>query len=157
MPRPAKSVTTISKNLTKDEKRKRMEVEEKLRGQSDNVSPPSHLNQSQRNIFNYIVDELKASEILGNLDIYILTSLCIAIERLQEIETSINEDSNKLLDKSLMSAKKNYTQDLITGIRELSLSPSSRAKIGNINLQKKAEEDDPILQILRRKNNPLGR
>lgn len=150
MPRPAKSVTTMSKHLTEDEKRKRMEAEEKLRGQSDNVSPPDYLNDNQKEIFNHIVDELKASEILGNLDIYILTNLATAIDRLQEIETSINEDSNRLLDKSLMSAKKNYTQDLITGIRELSLSPSSRAKIGNINLQAKEKENDPLLEALGR-------
>jgi len=31
---------------------------------------------------------------------------------------------------------------------ELSLSPQSRAKLGNINLQSKQEEEDPLLKVI---------
>ncbi|MGC7541783.1 hypothetical protein, partial [Pandoraea pneumonica] len=76
----------MSKNLTKEEKEIRLQTEEKLRGSADNISPPKHLNARQKKIFNYIVQELESSKILGNLDVYILGTAAIAIDRLQQIE-----------------------------------------------------------------------
>ncbi len=148
MARPTKSVKTMSKNLTKEEKSIRAKMEEKLRGDTDNISPPKHLNARQKKIFNYIVEELAASEIIGNLDIYILGTCSIAIDRLQEIEKMINKDIEKLYDKDLLSAKDKYTKDFFRCTNELSLSPQSRAKLGNINLQKKKKDEDPLLKIL---------
>lgn len=148
MARPSKSVSMTSKNLTKEEIRVRQETEDKLKGAADSISPPSHLNDQQKEIFNYIVDELKASGILGNVDIYILSTCSIAIDRLQEIEKMINEDVNNLFNKNLMSAKDKYTKDLFRCTNELSLSPQSRAKLGNIKVQKQQQENDPLLQVL---------
>lgn len=148
MARPSKSVETMSKNLTKEEIQKRRETEQKLKGASDKISPPDHLSLSQRKIFNYIVGELEASGILGNLDIYILATCSIAIDRLQAIEKAINEDFNMIFDKTLLSAKDKYTKDLFRCTNELSLSPQARAKIGNINFEKEKQKTDPLLIAL---------
>ena len=92
MARPSKSAAVMVKNLTKEEKQARLEGEQRLKGNADNISPPGYLNKKQKSIFRYIVKNLEASAILGNLDIYVLTTCCIAIDRLQEIETLINEE-----------------------------------------------------------------
>lgn len=149
MARPSKSAAVMVKNLTKEEKQARLEGEQRLKGNADNISPPRYLNKKQKSIFRYIVKNLEASGILGNLDIYVLTTCCIAIDRLQEIETLINEDFSKLYDKDLLSAKDKYTKDLYRCCNELSLSPQSRAKLANINVQAKEEEQDPLLGLLR--------
>ena len=47
-----------------------------------------------------------------------------------------------------MSAKDKYTKDLFRCTNELSLSPQSRAKIANINLQSDQEKTDPLLKLL---------
>lgn len=148
MARPSKSVKTMSKNLTKEEMETRLETEEKLKGGADKIFPPKHLNARQKKIFNYIVDELKASGILGNLDIYILGTCAICIDRLQVIEKIINKDIERLLDKDLMSVKDKYTKDFFRCCNELSLSPQSRAKVGNINLHAKKQQSDPLLKVL---------
>lgn len=148
MARPCKSANIMSKNLTKGEKEVRLETEEKLKGGADKISPPSYLNARQKKIFKYIVEELKASGILGNLDVYILGTCSISIDRLQQIEKLINKDIEKLLDKNLMSAKDKYTKDFFRCCNELSLSPQSRAKLGNINLQSKEKKQDPLLKVL---------
>lgn len=148
MARPTKSVKSMSKNLTKEEIQVREETEEKLRGGADNISPPTHLNARQKKLFNYIVNELEASGIVGNLDVYILGTCAIAIDRLQQIEKMINKDIEKLLDKNLMSAKDKYTKDFFRCTNELSLSPQSRAKLGTINLQAKQQEEDQLLKVL---------
>lgn len=148
MARPSKSVKTMSKNLTKEEKMIRAETEERLRGGTDKISPPKHLNARQKKIFKYIVKELEPSQILGNLDIYILAQAAIAIDRLQEIEKMINEDTTRMFDKEVLAAKDKYTKDFFRCCNELSLSPQSRAKLGNINLQVKQQQEDPLLKVL---------
>lgn len=150
MARPCKSAKVIDKyGQTKAEIQARIEVEEKLKGGADKISPPKHLNSRQKKIFNYIVQELEASQILGNLDIYILAQAATAIDRLQEIEKQINKDITKLFDKNVLSAKDKYTKDFFRCCNELSLSPQSRAKLGNINLQAKQQEEDPLLKVLK--------
>ncbi|UGB31697.1 phage terminase small subunit P27 family [Metabacillus sp. B2-18] len=148
MARPTKSVKTMSKNLTKEEIQTRTDTETKLRGAADSISPPEHLNAKQVKIFSYIVEELEASGILGNLDVHILGICATAIDRIQQIEIIINKDFDKIFDKSLMSAKDKYTKEFFRCCNELSLSPQSRAKLGTINFQVKQKEDDPLLQVL---------
>lgn len=148
MARPCKSIKTQSRHNTKEEIEARMEQESKLRGMADKVKPPSYLNKEQKKIFKYIVKELEASGIIGNLDVFILSTCSIAIDRLQEIETLINEDINKLGDKTLMASKEKYTRDLFRCCNELSLSPQARAKIGSLNIKAKADAEDPVLKAL---------
>lgn len=148
MARPTKSASVSSGKIGKDEKKSRIEQEQKLRGTADNITPPEHLNDRQKDIFYYVVDELKTSGILGNLDTYVLSTFCISVDRIQTIEEAINRDPEKLYDRVLMSAKDKYTKDFFRCCNELSLSPQARAKIGNINSQAAKEETDPLLKVL---------
>lgn len=146
MARPAKAAETMSKHLTKAEKDMRIQKEKQLKGSSDKITPPAYLSASQKKLFNHIAAELKNSNILGNLDVYILSTCAIAVDRLQTIETMINKDINLLYDKDIMSSKDKYTKDLYRCCNELSLSPQSRAKMANINIQ--AKEENPLLKAL---------
>jgi len=146
MARPTKAVATMSKNLTAEEKTARIKGEKVLKGEDDKLIPPTYLNEKQANIFKYIVDSLNKSGILGNLDIFILATCCIAIDRLQYIEIMINNDTDLLSNNAFMSSKEKYTKDLYRCCNELSLSPQSRAKLANINTQQK--EENPLLKAL---------
>lgn len=148
MGRPCKSVATQSKKMSKEEREERLELENRLKGDSDNIVPPDYLTENQKNIFYKIVEELRTSNILSNLDVFILTTCAISIDRLHQIEQMINENIDLIADKSLLSAKDKYTKDLFRCCNELSLSPQSRAKMANINLQAKEKEEDKLLQIL---------
>lgn len=149
MVRPSKSVKTMSKNLTKEERESRLETEEKLKGGADKISPPKYLSKEQKKIFKNIVKELKESGILGNLDVYILSTCAISLDRIQTIETMINEDSKLISDTDLRLANDKYTKDFFRCCNELSLSPQSRAKFANINLQAQQDKEDPLLKVLR--------
>lgn len=149
MARPCKSIEAQARHNTKEEVEARKEQESKLRGSADKVKPPSYLSKTQKKIFKYIVDELETSGIVGNLDVFILSTTAIAIDRLQQIETSINKDMDKLFDKTLMATKEKYTKDLFRCCNELSLSPQSRAKLGNLNIQSKQNNEDELMKILR--------
>lgn len=149
MARPCKPIETQSRHNTKEEIEARKKQEEKLKGLADKIKPPKYLNKDQKKIFKYIVDELKVSGILSNLDIYVLATCSIAISRLTEIEKQINEDITNLWDKTLMSSKDKYTKDFFRCCNELSLSPQARAKIGSLALQAKEKEEDPLIKALR--------
>ena len=150
MARPCKSAKLLTEcSQTKEEIQSRIENEEKLKGKSDNITPPDYLNDNQVDLFNYITSELEESKLLSNLDIYILSKCVIAIDRLQMIESKINKNLGLLLQSQFMSNKKNYDNDFFRCCNELSLSPQSRAKLGNINLMAQQDEEDPIKKALR--------
>ena len=148
MARPAKAVSTQSKHLTQKEKNVRIAAEESLRGKADKLKPPKFLNDSQKKIFRRVVKELEASKILGNTDVYILTSFAVAVDRLRTIEEMINELPLRLTDRDLISAKDKYTKDLYRCCNELSLSPQARAKIGSVNLAAEKQKQDPLLLLI---------
>lgn len=148
--RPTKSVVTKTGSMKKDEIKSRLEQEAKLKGKSDNILPSEYLNKKQKDLFFFIVEELKASGILANLDVFTLETCVIAIERLRHIESMINNDLDLIRDKQLMTSKEKYTKDFFRTINELSLSPQARAKLGNINIQAKQQEEDPLLMALKR-------
>jgi P27 family predicted phage terminase small subunit len=153
MSRPSKSAKVLHPlSQTKDEINTRIETEDKLRGNDEKLDPPKRLNANQKKIFKYIVDELKPSQILGSLDSYMLEVGAIAIDRLQNIEKEINRDFSLIYNKELMNAKNKYTADFMKFCQELCLSPQSRAKMGIIAANKKMEEKDPLLKVLKGKS-----
>lgn len=149
MPRPAKSVNVSSRNLPKSERTAREKTEQSLKGGTGKIRPFRHLSKAQKCIFKNIVEELKASGILGNLDVYILNRCAISIDRLNVLDKMANEDNAMLLDPEFLKARKEYTTDVNKCCQELCLSPQARAKIGTINISKKNEDKDPLLKVLK--------
>lgn len=151
MARPTKPAIVLSEcSQTKEEIQNRIDNEEKLKGNSDKINPPDYLDNNQVELFNYIKNELEASKLLSNLDVFILAKCAIAINRLQYIEKKVNDNPKLLLiQNALMSNKKNYDADFFRCCNELSLSPAARAKLGNINLLAEIENDDPVTKALR--------
>lgn len=146
MARPSMSAKTTAKHLTKAEKDAKMSAEDKLRGSADKLKPPKYLSGAQKKIFKFIVSELESSDILGNLDVYVLSECSIALDRMQEIESRINQDAAQLSNDKLLQTKERYTKSFFRCCNELCLSPQSRAKMGNLNLQ--AKEENPLFKIL---------
>lgn len=149
MARPSKSAHLMNGKISKTERNARIESEELLKGGSDLLSPPEYLTEEQQKIYSFIIEQLDASKILGNIDTYILESCVVAIDRLQKIEAMINEEPTKMLDKDVMRARKDYRDTFFRCCNELSLSPQSRAKLGIINVQKKQQDGDELLKVLR--------
>lgn len=146
MARPAMSAAVTAKHMTKAELEIKSGAETKLKGNSDKLKAPGYLTAAQKKIFNSIVRELEASGILGNLDVYVLSECCTAIDRIRDVERQINEEPAKLTNSALMTVKERYSKIFFRCCNELCLSPQSRAKIGNISL--KAETENPLLKAL---------
>ncbi len=141
------SASVTSKHLTEAEKRIKTDTEKNLRGAADKLKAPSYLTAPQKKIFRNIVDNLKESGILGNLDIFVLTECSVCIDRMQEIEKRINTHPEQMTSSALLAAKEKYTKSFFRCCNELCLSPQSRAKMANINVQAQKEEN-PLFRAL---------
>ena len=145
MARPCKTVgLQHERSLNKGEEAERLRTENKLKGNINSLTAPDYLSDSQKEIFNYIVDNLTASGILGGLDIYVLTECSICIDRMQEIEKDINKHG---LSNPLITMKEKYTKAFFRYCNELCLSPQSRAKLANICVQNE-DSENPLIKAL---------
>lgn len=151
MARPAKSVKATSKHNTKEDIAIRDHAEKKLRGSDKKLAPPAYFTKSQIEIFNFIVSNLKDAEILGNLDLYILTFTSVTIDKVIEIDTRLNEVDmidDPVAYSKLVSTRSTLSKDLFRCINELSLSPQARAKISIANVKAIKESKNPLLSAL---------
>lgn len=127
MARPSKSVRVKTGAIAGDDAAIRQDVEDKLRGENVPPEPPVDLTDGQREIFQFIVNGLVASDILGQLDVFVLESTAIAIDRLRYINGLIDADPGLVMHTSLQNARAKYQSDLWRGCNELCLSPAGPA------------------------------
>ena len=149
MGRPAKSVKVKTGAIASDDESIREDVEDKLRGEAARPEPPEGLTEDQKSIFNFIVDGLASGDILGRLDVFVLESTAVAIDRLRTINRMIDDDQMLLLHTATQNSRAKYQADLWRGCNELCLSPQARAKLGNLAAQKAKEQKDPLLEALK--------
>lgn len=149
MARPAKSARVKSGAIAKEDEAIRTVVEDKLRGEAVPPEPPEGLTEPQRDIFRFIVENLAASDILGRLDVFVLESTAIAIDRLRTINAMVDAEPGLMLSTPLQNSRAKYQSDLWRGCNELCLSPQARAKIGGMAAQKVKEKKDPLLEALK--------
>lgn len=148
MARPSKSVRVKTGAIAGDDAAIRQDVEDKLRGENIPPEPPDNLTDDQREIFQFIVDGLVESDILGRLDVFVLESTAVAIDRLRYINGMIDAEPALVAHTGLQGARSKYQSDLWRGCNELCLSPQARAKIGSLAAQKAKEKKDPLLAVL---------
>jgi phage terminase small subunit len=148
MARPSKALGAMSKNLTKEERMLRQEQETRLKGASDNITPSYYLIDRQAELFDWLVSEMEASNMLSNLDSPNLSAFAFALAQLEHVNDMINRNPNNLFDKAVLQARGQLIKECQRFTNEFCLSPQSRAKMGNANIQAKEKAQDPLLKAL---------
>lgn len=158
MSKSAKPIAINSSHLTKEEIADRKEQEEKLQGNDDLVYiPPKELRtKTEKELYIYLVDQLKVSGILNNLDIQILTQTVDSIINMRAAKKAIKKYGQVIqkIDGSLqknpaINIYKDYSSIFYQCCLQLGLSPSARAKLSVINIKNKENKEDPLLKALR--------
>ena len=157
MARASKPVEITNKHLTQQEIDKRKQAENNLKGKSDLVyKAPKYLSAPEKKLYKFFVNELKSSGILCNLDINILEQTCTAIVKMQECKdfidehgTVITKENGDMVKNPACNVYRDYNAIFNKGMQELGLSPSSRSRLAQLNINAKQEAEDPLLQILR--------
>lgn len=151
--RAPKPVSLISKNLTKEEKSMREENEKRLKGNAKKVyKVPKNVPLPVAKIYKELVNQLKEADILSDLDIELLITTANAIHRMSEarkhteefgaVITTYNEngDIEAMKKNPSIQIEKDYQAIFHTGCLQLGLSPSSRAKLSIMKIEKQEGE-----------------
>lgn len=146
MARPAKSVTTKTGQITKAEKEARTKVEKALKG-GDDLTPPPYLTESQVEVYNFILGQLEESNLLGQIDVFILSRAAVTIDRLKYMDQRAAEDPDLLFDNSFRLAQTQASSEFFRCCNELCLSPQARAKL-SISAAKSQEPKKKTLMDL---------
>ena len=144
MSRPAKSASVSRGKIRKGEKETRQNVEDSIRGEAVRPEPPESLTEDQKKIFQFIVDGLEAGKILGKLDVFVLESTAVAIDRLRTINRMIDNEPGLLLHTATQNSRAKFQADLWRGCNELRMSPQARAKMGLLAAQGNPDSNDPL-------------
>ena len=119
-------------NLTKKEIYKRKKNEEKLKISSNNLKAPSWLEPGAKKNFKRIVELMKPTGILSDVDVDILAVYC---------DTYYDYLSYKRRVNPLIREKRNASATLTKYANMLGLTPSARASLA-IHLDDESDDDD---------------
>ena len=155
-PASLKKGNTESKEMLKE----RELLEEKLRG-NDNLleEVPAHLDEYAKEYYVFLIEELKESGLLCNLDIPTIANAADCVSKMIECDNIINRDG--LIEVSYdkfgtpikkenpaIKTKHNYMTKYVQLSNALGLDPSSRASLAAKKIEAKETQASPLMQIL---------
>jgi P27 family predicted phage terminase small subunit len=139
----------------------REEAEKKLIGNSDLINDvPEELDELAQAYYKFLVTELEISGLLSNLDITLLAETAQCMSQLYECNEILKKEGLLYysFDKDGNSIPKEHptvkTQNMLrvtyrAFANQLGLSPAARASLAGMQVEKKEEEADPLLQLLK--------
>lgn len=162
MARPRKPASLKKgKSESKQHLEAREEVEQSLKGSSDLVfSVPDQLDELGEAYYRFLVEELRDANILSNLDIPILTQTADALSKMEQADQFIRDEgllyykydkegNQEPKEHPAVGIKQKYLTQFRALSTQLGLSPSSRASLAEMNMQKEEDEEDPVLKVIR--------
>lgn len=150
------------RNYSKAEIQKMRQAEDDLKGKSEKVSDiPEHLSDLAKEYYRFIVNEMEVSGILANLDIPVLSLTCETMAIIRNAEEDINENGlfeysedrygNTVKKKNpAIDIRDKYTSQVKSLLVQLGMTPSARASLASLNIQKEEQEKDPLAQLLKK-------
>lgn len=161
MARPRKPATLKQgKSETKEYLEDRADVEQDLKGNDDKLRDiPESLDTLGAKYYLYIIDELEISGILGNLDVFIIAQTADCLSKMEQLDEilkttpliydTIDKMGNVIpKEHPAISAKMKYLGQFRALSTQLGLSPSSRAQLADMNMDKQESKDDALLRAL---------
>lgn len=146
--------------------KKRLEQESRLKGNSDNIIAPEFIHDDEVALekFYQLVDELKASEIISNVDVDLLAvysncwSKYVDATKMLYVQEMVEYQENKLgaltkVTNPYIKIQNMYSDKLMKISSLFGLSPADRSKIAHLDPSSKEEQIDPLTELLRGLNN----
>lgn len=160
MARPRKNLTALQGSHTKEEMQNRLEHEERIRGNNDNLTPPDFIKEDLVALkkFNQLVEELRVADILSNVDMDLLAVYCDCwskyveatkmlsaqnLVELQESKNGFSKDQNPYI-----KVQNTYSDKLVKLSALFGLSPACRSKIAHLKPSDKHKKIDPLTELI---------
>ena len=152
------------KSESKAQLKHREQIEQMLSGDDDLVySVPQNLDSKAQVFYQFIVEELRHSNILTNIDIPLVEQTADCLSKMRECDILIEKmglfyeeldryGNAKIVENVAMKTKLNLMTKYSQYCNALGMSPSSRAALASKKAEVKEEQQDPLLSILRGAN-----
>ena len=160
MARPTKPAgLKTGHNQSKSDLEKQAQVEQYIGGNNDEVEKvPDDLNDSAKYYYKFIVDNLKSSGVLTNLDSSMVKQVAQILSQMDQLDAVLANgmfvnrvDKNGYttqVEHPAFGMKIKLLSQFKTLATQLGLSPSSRVQLSNLNVEAAMDADDPIRKIL---------
>jgi P27 family predicted phage terminase small subunit len=150
------------KSETKEHLDKRADLEAQMAGEANQVYSiiPNTLDEGGKQWYTFIVQNLEnISNILGDLDIPLVTQTADALSKMDQANKSIERNGLmiEIMDKNgNILPKKNpavdiykmYNDIFVKLSSQLGMSPSARAQLAELKMSEASDEKDPLLAAL---------
>lgn len=159
--RPRKDTSALTGAYTKDAMKERVEAENRLKGNSDNLVAPEFIRLDEVAMTKYeeLVNELKQVEVIANVDVDLLAvyadtwSKYIKATKMLMMQSMVEEQENKLgaitkMQNPYIKIQQSYADRLIKISSLFGLSPADRTRIAHLNPSDKNDKPDPLLELL---------
>lgn len=161
MVRPRKNGVALQGAYTKEEMKKRLEQEARLKGNNDKIVAPDFIQDDPVAMekFNQLVEELNNAEIINNVDVDLLAvyadcwSKYVNATKMLYIQEMVEYQENKLgaltkVTNPYIKIQNTYSDKLMKISSLFGLSPADRSKIAHLNPSDKEEKVDPLMELL---------
>lgn len=155
MARPSKPIELCTGARTKDEIERRKANEKKLRGDNSKLKPPSYMTSEAKKVFKWLIKETEEAQTFGNIDRFVLEQFCDTYATWKELVEMFHKEQDFEKKEKIDRMKKRYTDSLPRLYNELGLIPSTRAKLDAMNINKENKENDPVLQLFKKREERL--
>jgi P27 family predicted phage terminase small subunit len=162
VPRPRKPATLKQGHSeSKAQLEERAEAEKELTGNKDMLGEiPDHLDELAQEYYKFLVTELEISDILCNLDVPLLEQTADCLSKIRQADEIINKEgiiitqidrygNEQIKEHPAVNTKQKYLNQFRALSTQLGLSPASRAQLAGLKVEKKEQEEDPLLKILK--------
>lgn len=159
--RPKKPASSRVGNWgNKEEKEKAIQAEQEIKGNDDKIFiVPEKLDEIGKEYYKFLVDELQETGVLSNLDIPLLTQTADCLSKMQQADEILKQSglmitemdrygNEKYREHPMVKTKQNYLSQFRALATQLGMSPSSRAQLAELKLNRQQDAQDPVLQAL---------
>ena len=149
------------KSETQEHLNKREDVEQSIRGDNNLVYGVDDLPRNAQLYYDVIVNAYRDINILSNLDIPLIKEMSFVCARLEEVENLINREDilipvyNKKTNEveyyrehSAFPLQNKLFKQFTSLAGQLGMSPSSRAQIAELKMQREEKEQDPLTNAI---------
>ena len=149
------------KDLNKQQIQERKEIEQRLLGSGDKLDTvPEYLHPVEKAYYRYLIEELKLTNLICNIDIPLIEQTSHCLKMVQEAREYVNKmgiliegtdrnGKNTLVQNPAIKIELDYMSKYNALCNQLCLSPKARADIAKKKADIKEEQEDPLLKILR--------
>lgn len=148
-------------NMSKAEKDRLAKAEQEIKGNDDMIyDVPNHLDDRAKKYYKFIIDQLNATNLLSNLDKPLVEQVADSLSKIRQCDEIINRDgvlideedrSGKIAQREhpTIATKMKYLDRFRNLSTQLGMSPSSRAALAALNIEKIEEDEDMLINLLK--------